>query len=268
MLDAREFKSHIFSPQLLLVMAKLKSLLKVQGTLDDVNFYKRGNRYFARLKGGVDGARIASDPKFKRTRENAAEFGIVARSVKTLRSALRSLIQGQTDSGMNNRLSKVCHQVKRYDLTSKRGERNVGVGLETEIGRQALVGFNFNVAAPFEQVVAVLPELDTATGVVTLPGLVPEKDLVAPPGATHFQMSMAWSKVDLATGTFATVMETLPEAVIDLTAQDLVLTPSSTPAGEGRDLFALQVVFFQEMNGEMYPLYDGTASTTAIIGVS
>ena len=64
------------------------------------------------------------------------------------------------------------------------------------------------------------------------------------------------------------VLATLPEAVIDLTAQDLVLTPSSTPAGEGRDLFALEVVFFQEMNGEMYPLYDGTASTTAIIGVS
>lgn len=249
-------------------MAKLKSLLKVQGTLDDVNFYKRGNRYYARLKGGVDGARIATDPKFKRTRENAAEFGAVARSVKTLRSSLRGMIQDQADGGMSNRLSKICHQIKRYDLTSKRGERSVAVGLGTEIGRQALVGFNFNAAAPFEQVVAVIPELDTATGVITLPGLVPQKDLVVPPGATHYQVAMAWAKVDLGTGTFATVMETLPAAVIDLTAQDLVLTPSQTPAGEGRDLFALQVVFFQEMNGEMYPLYDGTAATTAIIGVS
>lgn len=249
-------------------MAKLKSLLKVQGTLDDVNFYKRGNRYFARLKGGVDGSRIATDPKFRRTRENAAEFGVVARSAKTLRSALRGLIQGQTDGGVNNRLSKVLHQVKRYDLTSRRGERNVAAGLETEIGRQTLVGFNFNAAAPFEQVVAILPELNAATGVVTLPGLVPAKDFAAPPGATHFQVSMAWSKVNLTTGSFATVMETLPEAVIDLTAQDIVLSSSSIPAGEGRDLFALQVLFFQEMNGEMYPLQDGTATSTAIIGVS
>ena len=163
-------------------MPKFKSLFKVKGSLDDVSFFKNRNGYQARMKSGVDGDRIATDPKFKRTRENAAEFTAVAASMKVVRSALRPVIQGIADGGMNGRLSRVLHQVKRLDLTSDRGQRTVAVGLESEAGRAALVGFPFNAQAPLETVLAVIPVLDPATGVVTLPGMVSERDLSIPDG--------------------------------------------------------------------------------------
>lgn len=249
-------------------MPKFKSLFKVKGSLDDVSFFKNRNGYQARMKSGVDGDRIATDPKFKRTRENAAEFTAVAASMKVVRSALRPVIQGIADGGMNGRLSRVLHQVKRLDLTSDRGQRTVAVGLESEAGREALVGFPFNAQAPLETVLAVIPVLDPATGVVTLPGMVSERDLSIPDGATHYQLGLAWSRVDFYTGKFDTVVTDLPLAPLDQTEQDIVLTPSSTPAGEGRDLFALKLVFYQEMNGKMYVLSVGTATTSAIIGVA
>ncbi|MCF8239571.1 MAG: hypothetical protein K9I85_15520 [Saprospiraceae bacterium] len=249
-------------------MAKFKSLFKVKGSLDDVSFYKTRNGHQARLKGGVESDRIATDPAFKRTRENAAEFAAVAASKKLLRLALRSVIKGIRDGGMNNRLSRVLHQVKRLDLTSDRGQRTVAIGLESEDGREALSGFSFNDQAPLDVVLAVVPVVDLATGVVTLPKLNPAEDLFIPAGATHFLVGMAWAKVDFHTGKFDTVVTELPLAPLDQPEQDIVLTPSSTPAGEGRDLFALKVVFYQYMNGKMYDLTVGTATSSAIIGVA
>ena len=42
----------------------------------------------ARLKGGIDKKRIATDPAFQRTRENGAEFGRAGKGGKLLRSSL------------------------------------------------------------------------------------------------------------------------------------------------------------------------------------
>jgi len=56
-------------------MARQKSILKLQGTIGGISFYKSKDGYLAREKGGVDASRIANDPGFARTRENGAEFG-------------------------------------------------------------------------------------------------------------------------------------------------------------------------------------------------
>ena len=55
-------------------MAKQKGILKLDGTIGGITFYKSQDGYLAREKGGVDGNRIATDPNFQRTRENGSEF--------------------------------------------------------------------------------------------------------------------------------------------------------------------------------------------------
>lgn len=70
-------------------MAKQKGIIKLQGKVGDISFYKSKDGYLAREKGGVDGQRIASDPAFQRTRENGKEFGNAGRNGKVLRNALR-----------------------------------------------------------------------------------------------------------------------------------------------------------------------------------
>ena len=49
-------------------MARQKGIIKLEGTIGDVSFYKSKDGYLAREKGGVDADRIKNDPAFQRTR--------------------------------------------------------------------------------------------------------------------------------------------------------------------------------------------------------
>ena len=73
-------------------MAKLKSVIKIEGTLNELTFYKTQDGNLVRTKGGISGNRIANDPKFARTRENNNEFSSAAKSGKLIRNALRNLM--------------------------------------------------------------------------------------------------------------------------------------------------------------------------------
>ena len=72
-------------------MARQGGILKIKGTIGDITFFKTRDGYRVKEKSGVDGDRIATDPKFQRTRENGAEFGESALASKILRSAIRAM---------------------------------------------------------------------------------------------------------------------------------------------------------------------------------
>ena len=74
-------------------MARLKGLLKIEGTLDNLTFYKTQDGHLVKTKSGVSGDRIANDPNFQRTRENGSEFGSSASAGKLLRNAVRNFAQ-------------------------------------------------------------------------------------------------------------------------------------------------------------------------------
>ena len=52
------------------IMARQKGIIKLEGTIGDISFYKSKDGHLARTKGGVDAERIQNDPAFQRTREN------------------------------------------------------------------------------------------------------------------------------------------------------------------------------------------------------
>ena len=79
-------------------MAKQKGIIKLEGTIGDMTFYKSQDGFLARGKGGVDATRIASDPNFQRTRENGSEFGAAGKAGKLLRTSLRALLQNASDN--------------------------------------------------------------------------------------------------------------------------------------------------------------------------
>src|SRR5204862_7556982 len=120
-------------------MAQQKGIIPLKGTIGNITFYKSKDGFMAKEKGGVDANRIANDPAFQRTRENGAEFGRAGKAGKTLRTALRSLLQNTSDSRMISRLTKEMMRVIQADETSARGLRNVIDG-EAEL----LSGFEFN----------------------------------------------------------------------------------------------------------------------------
>ncbi len=122
-------------------MAKQKGIIKLDGTIGGITFYKSQDGYLAREKGGVPADRIANDPNFQRTRENGAEFGRAGKAGKLLRNSIRAMLQNASDSRMVSRLTQKMVEVIQEDATNPRGQRNVIDG-EAEL----LEGFEFNIS--------------------------------------------------------------------------------------------------------------------------
>src|SRR5690606_28795908 len=106
-------------------MARQKGIIKIEGTLGDITFYKSKDGYMAREKGGIDANRMSSDPAFQRTRENGAEFGRAGKAGKVLRNALRPMFLNSADSRMVGRLTQRMVKIIQTDPVSERGERQV-----------------------------------------------------------------------------------------------------------------------------------------------
>jgi hypothetical protein len=249
-------------------MARQKGIIKLKGTIGDITFYKTQDGHLAREKGGIDASRIASDPAFQRTRENGSEFGRAGKAGKVLRTAFRALLLNSADGRMVSRLTQQMVKVIQADLINERGLRNVIDG-EAEL----LTGFEFNIRgklgtslfAPF------VGAIDRVTGEITvdLAPFIPTNMIAAPSGTTHYKIISAGAEIDFEAETFVVAnSETaiLPwDAVATVAiAQVNVVTPAST-----KPLFlALGVEFYQQVNGQMYPLKNGAYNPLSLVQVS
>ena len=97
-------------------MARSKGILKIEGTLQDITFYKTGDGNLVKTKSSVNKQRILSDLAFARTRENGAEFGQAAKSGKLLRGTLRNLMLTTADSRVTSRVTRTMTQIKSWTL--------------------------------------------------------------------------------------------------------------------------------------------------------
>ena len=248
-------------------MARQKGIIKLKGTIGDITFYKSKDGYIAREKGGIDAKRLATDPAFQRTRENGSEFGRAGKAGKILRTALRSVLTNSRDSKMVGRLTQHMVKVIQADLTSLRGLRNVIDG-EAEL----LTGFEFNIGGKLSTSLFApyVGGIDRATGEITvdLAPFVPMDMIAVPDGSTHFKIISAGAEIDFEAETFVeTHSETtiLPWDALATIAINLVnvVTPNSI-----KPLFlAMGVAYYQEVNGQMYPLKNGAYNPLALVKV-
>lgn len=249
-------------------MARQKGIIKLKGTIGDITFYKTQDGHLAREKGGIDASRIASDPAFQRTRENGSEFGRAGKAGKILRTSLRALLLNSADGRMVSRLTQAMVKVIQADMVSLRGQRNVIDG-EAEL----LSGFEFNIRgklgtslfAPF------VGTIDRVSGEISvdLAEFIPANMIAAPSGTTHYKIISAGAEIDFEAETFVEAhSETaiLPWDAVATVAINQVnaVTPNST-----KPLFlALGVEFYQEVNGQMYALKNGSYNPLALVQVS
>lgn len=249
-------------------MARQKGILKIEGTLDNLTFYKGKEGYLVRTKGGVSKERILNDPNFVRTRENGSEFGLSARSGKQLRTSVRSFIQKAKDARVSNRLTQVMAKIKNQDFTSVRGERNVAQGLSTAEGKQLLKGFDFNDRALLSAVFHAPFSIDLATGEVNVPDLTPTNDISIPGGATHVTLSGAVLNIDFSTGESDISYSPEVNLAIDSTSATQTFSPVAMPTGSGNVLYLVLIEFFQEVNGVQYSLNNGSFNVLNIVEVA
>ena len=248
-------------------MARQKGIIKLKGTIGDITFYKTQDGHLAREKGGIDANRIKNDPAFQRTRENGSEFGRAGKAGKVLRTALRALLLNSADGRMVSRLTKLMVKVVQADTINMRGLRNV---IDGEV--DLLVGFEFNIRgklgtslfAPF------VANIDRVAGEITvdLAPFIPSNMVAAPTGTTHFKIISAGAEIDFETET--TVVATSASDFMKWNA-DATLSISQlnevTPASTKPLFLALGIEFYQEVNGQMYPLNNGAYNPLSIVKV-
>ena len=249
-------------------MAKQRGVIKIDGTIDDLTFYKTSDGYLVRSRGGVSAERIATDPVFIRTRENGAEFSRAGKAGKLLRTVFRTQLQNARGKRTPSRLTQELMRVIHTDAVNPRGERNVAEGEIT-----LLQDFDFNNNAQLGSVLFApyTATIDRVTGAaaVNLPAFVPVNDIVAPVGATHFLVHAAAAAVDFANETYQVVSdatEVLPLEGAGVAAQALAC---NLAAGSANPLFLIMgIEFYQEVNQTMYALKNGGFNALTVVAVN
>jgi hypothetical protein len=249
-------------------MARQSGLIKLKGTLDNVNFYKTKDGNLARMKTSVDAKRIANDPAFERTRENGKEFGSSAASGKLLRDAVRPMSMNASDGRVTARMTKVMTVIKNLDAVNDRGKRVVSQGIQDPEGVAALKGFDFNKEALLGSILYKPFTVDPGTGEIVISNLVPQMDISWPQGATHIQLSCGFVGVDFDTNEKDLQISQMVNLPIDPTATTVTLTPAGAPAVATTKLFLLKIEFFQEVNGNQYTLKNGAYNALKVVEVA
>ncbi len=249
-------------------MARQSGLIKLKGTLDNVNFYKTKDGNLARMKTSVDAKRIANDPAFERTRENGREFGSSAGSGKLVRDAARPMAFNAADGRVAARMTKVMTDIKNLDSVSPRGSRKVAIGITNPTGLAAMKGFDFNKSALLGAILYKPYTVDTASGEIVIANLVPQLDIAWPQGATHIQLSAGYAGVDFSTSEKDLQVSNEVNLPLDTTASTVTLTPAGAPAVAATKLFLLKIEFFQEVNGVQYTLKNGAYNALKVVEVA
>lgn len=249
-------------------MAQQKGILPVQGTVGNITFYKSGDGYGMKTKSAISKKRMATDPAFERTRENGAEFGRAAGSGKTLRMAFGPLVKNASDGRMISRLTRDMMKVIKSDTVNARGKRRVVAG-EPEL----LSGFEFNINGLLSSTLKVPFEasIDRVTGElkIEVPAFIPKDLLAAPVGSTHYRLQSAGAEVDFDNKKYRVAVNGTAPKPWDNQATAAVTLTNTVTVNSTLPLFlVLGVDFFQETNGNLYPLNNGAFNALALVKVS
>jgi hypothetical protein len=248
-------------------MARQKGIIKLDGTIGDLTFYKSKEGYLAREKGGVPADRIANDPAFQRTRENGAEFGRAGKAGKLLRTSIRGLLQNSKDSKMVSRLTTLMLKVIQEDATNPRGLRNVIDG-EAEL----VQGFDFNINGKLGTTIyaPLTSTIDRVAGTlaVNMPSFVPLNMIAAPGGATHFKLISAGAEIDFENEVFVADAQATAILPWDAAGTAVINLSNAVTANSTKPLFlVLGIEFYQQVNGQMYPLKNGAFNALNVVKV-
>lgn len=248
-------------------MAEQSGIIKLNGTMGGITFYKSADGHLAREKGGISAKRIARDPAFQRTRENNVEFSTAGKAGKLLRSSIQVLLQNSKDKRCVGRLTRALLGVVKTDPVNERGQRLVQDG-----NMQLLNDFEFNqngklgetFFTPFES------SLDRTTGELSL--LIKAYQaairIAAPGGATHYRLSFGGAELDFENKAFNFGIDQTAILPYDTSLQAEQTLTVSLPADSVLPMIGvLGIDFFQEVNGQMYPLKNGAFNPLAIMVV-
>lgn len=248
-------------------MPRVNGIVSFQGSYEDMTFYHKDGKSYARKKGGVSKQRIENDPNFVRTRENMSEFSTNINAGKLLRLSLGSLVFKAKDARLSNRLMSAMSKIKNLDLTSVRGKRNVIEGLGTDEGKRHLIGFDFNIHAPLDGVLFANYVLDNSSGKINIPSIICAEQLRIPEAANTVSFQCGVLNIDFEIGLSEVVLSPITNLPIDMTDNNVTLSPPTMPGGNGTIIYIMMVSFYQVIGSVQYSLKNEAYNVLHIVDV-
>lgn len=124
-------------------MARYKSIIQLQGSLDGLVFYQLNGIPVVRKKSGFDKNNFKTNENYARVRENSSEFGHCSKVGKTLRQACWPFTKKSGDQFLYQSFAKLMTSIKDLDALTERGKRTVREGLKSEKGKKLLSDYVF-----------------------------------------------------------------------------------------------------------------------------
>ena len=273
---------HIIKPN---IMAKNNSFIRLEGTLDGLTFFRKNGENFVKTKSSVSRNRIMNAPEYQRTRENMQEFGGANKGGKSFRESFASILRLVSDSNVTSRVAGIMRRMMNNGA-GLRGQRTLNV----VDNKEPFIGFNFNVNKPFDSqfnAPSTGPEINAGRDTVTwsIPDFNTDTYIRQPEGATHCKLVLAAGYVsnyewvpalkaydpveDTPNGVGSVVysdaiaLGAMVGAATDLTVDLTAYAP--IPATTAL-YAATAIVFYQEVNGDLYELAQGHCMKIAAVG--
>ena len=249
-------------------MAKQRGIIKLDGTMADITFYRTKHGYMAKEKLRVAPGRMLTDPRFARTRGNMTEFGRACNSARVLKNAMVTLLTSFGGKSLQNRLTQEMMKVIHLDMVNPRGLRNVIDG-EAEL----LEGFDFNSTSPLETSfkAPLSLTLDRVTGEanISINPFDGTEVIISDPAATHFKLVSAALDINFESKATASAFSETAIMKIESQPTALINLENALPPASVNPLFLLfGISFYQSVNGFHYPLLNGAFNALRIVKVS
>ncbi|MDP2688157.1 MAG: hypothetical protein Q8O62_13100 [Aequorivita sp.] len=174
-------------------MPKIKSIIKIVGTIKGMTYYFLNGEYVARRSNPPTKDQIYNDPRFASVRANTKEFGGASILSKAIRNGLGENEKMFKDIRFASRLSGVCRKIIQKG-NGKMGEREANLSNMPE----ALKGFQLHKTQIFNRIFPATPTVTTDQYKQLITISIPKVIVIPPKGksrATHFKLIAAISTV-------------------------------------------------------------------------
>lgn len=240
-------------------MAKQTGIIKLEGTLEGLNFYiRKGKAVVRKAGGGFNGKKIKTSPSMVRVRENNTEFGDCSKVKKYLKASLHPFLNLYKEAELHARMMQLMQQIKVCDTFSDRGKRNVGIGIGTPMGEELFRKFVFTPKRSVSSTLMGVGFFDWDSFSYTVRDFA-IKDVCFARSATHLELSLGVLCFDFETLEYELHMGTPLLIGRDYDVSSFTLSLRDLNFGLGKQFAYVGLKFYQEVNGELYLLQDEEA---------
>lgn len=235
-----------------MTMGRQKGLIKISGTIGDINFFiSKGMGYTRTAGGGFTREAILYSPRMHRIRKNNDEFGTCSSTKKQFRLALWSFLHGIKGRNLHSGMMQLFMNIKGLDAVSEHGNRQVLEGLRTAKGKRLLKQFDFMLQSSLTQYLITNSTFTWNTQRLHVSRFSPSLYKV-PKTATHVGVTLGLVDFDFYNLNYSLVVSPTRFIEVDAPITSFVLEPEQVMPPEHFGFAILGLRYYEVIEHEVY----------------